>query len=70
MKQHKIAKLIQLSNIQKENLEEIAYEVSEKGGEVAITQLIRDSIQILIDNYRNEIIDRYAPIRLDSAKKE
>jgi len=64
MTQPKMAKLIHLTNIQKEKLDEIAHEISEQGGAVAITELIRDSIQILIDNYRDEIINRYTPIKL------
>lgn len=69
MKQNKIAKLIHISDIQKEKLDEIAEEVFKQGGEVNTTQLIRDSIQILIENYQNEIIKRYIPVSLKSLIK-
>lgn len=66
----KIAKLIHISPEQKEKLDEIANEVSKKDGDVAITQLIRDSIEILTENYREEIIKKYTPIKLRDLVKQ
>ncbi|KAF5046720.1 hypothetical protein DSECCO2_467870 [anaerobic digester metagenome] len=54
------AKLLNISKNEKEKLEEIKKEVSEVGGDVSLSQLIRDGIALLY-NYKKEIVERYKP---------
>lgn len=54
-------KLVQIKPEQKEALDEIQEIVNENGSHVSITRLIQDSIQIFVDNYRDEAINRYSP---------
>lgn len=57
------AKLIFISEEQKQKLLEIQNEVSEHGGDISMNQLIRDAINILIDLYKSEIVKKYEPFR-------
>ena len=59
------AKLIFISEEQKHKLLEIQNEVSELGGDISMNQLIRDAINILLDLYKNEIVKKYKPFRLE-----
>ena len=54
------AKLLNISKNEKEKLEEIKNEVSEAGGNVSLSQLLRDGIELLY-NYKKEIVERYTP---------
>ena len=54
------AKLLYMNSSQKQKLEEIKNDVSEAGGDVSSSQLIRDGIELLY-NYKGIIIDRYTP---------
>lgn len=54
------AKLLHISKSEKEKLEEIKNDVSEAGGDVSLSQLLRDGIELLY-NYKNEIVERYTP---------
>lgn len=60
------AKLIFISEEQKQKLLEIQNEVSEHGGDISMNQLIRDAINILIDLYKSEIVKKYEPFRLET----
>ena len=54
------AKLLNISKNEKQKLEEIQKEVSNTGGDVSSSQLIRDGIALLY-NYKKEIVERYKP---------
>jgi len=54
------AKLLSLSKQEREKLEEIKNEVFIAGGDVSLSQLIRDGIELLY-NYKKEIVERYTP---------
>lgn len=54
------AKLLSLSKQERDKLEEIKNEVFNAGGDVSLSQLIRDGIE-LIYNYKKEIVLRYTP---------
>ncbi len=54
------AKLLNITKKEKDKLEEIRNNVSEAGGDVSLSQLIRDGIELLY-NYKKEIIFRYSP---------
>lgn len=55
------SKLILMSNKQKEQLEKIKNEVSQRKGSVSTSQIIRDAIEILLCVYKKDIVDRYTP---------
>lgn len=61
----KEVKLIYMTTAQNEKLLEIKNEVLKANGDVAINQLVRDAIDILIHNYRSDIVNRYKPIKLE-----
>lgn len=46
---------------QYQDLVKIRDEIVEKNGYATITQLIRDAIQLMIENYSEEIIHNYMP---------
>lgn len=54
------AKLLNITKKEKEKLYEIKNEVSKAGGEVSLSQLLRDGIELLY-NYKKEIVERYTP---------
>lgn len=54
-------KLIYLRMEQKEALDEIQKSIDENGGSVSIMRLMQDSIQIFIQHYSEEAIERYSP---------
>lgn len=54
------AKLLSLSKQERDKLEEIKNEVFKAGGDVSLSQLIRDGIELLY-NYKKEIVLRYTP---------
>lgn len=54
-------KIVNLKTEQKDALNEIQQTVKENGGYVSIMRLTQDSIQIFIDHYRDEAINRYSP---------
>lgn len=53
-------KLILLTATQREKLESIKRNVEKNGGTVSANQLIRDSIQIFIENYQEAAIKKYS----------
>ena len=55
------SKLILMSSKQKEQLEKIKNEVSQRNGSVSTSQIIRDAIEILLCVYKKDIVDRYTP---------
>jgi len=54
-------KLVHMSSKQKEELEEIKNEVSQREGSVSTSQIIRDAVEILVCVYRKDIVERYTP---------
>lgn len=54
------AKLLNISKNEKEKLEKIKKEVSKAGGDVSLSQLLRDGIELLY-NYKTDIVERYTP---------
>lgn len=54
-----IRKLILLNPEQIKGLENIENEIKEKGGAISKAQLIRDSVQIFIDYFREDAINKY-----------
>lgn len=58
---YNISKLIYISNDQKQRLQEIKNEVTETGGDTSLNKLIRDSIDLLIYSYKEEIVKHYEP---------
>jgi len=60
----KNAKLIHLSMEQSAKLQEINDTVLDNGGYTNVSQLIREAIDILINNYRDAVIQKYMPIKL------
>ena len=61
---YNVAKLIYISEDQKQRLMEIKDEVSEANGDTSLNQLIRDSIDVLVYFYKDEIIERYKPRKI------
>lgn len=55
-------KLIRLNPSQIRDLEEVKIQIRSKGGNVSISQLIRDSVQIFLDYYREDAINRYSSV--------
>ncbi|MGB9936315.1 MAG: hypothetical protein ACPK7O_01205 [Methanobacterium sp.] len=53
-------KLVQLSNIQIEQLNEIQDKIKANGGYVSTAQLIRDSIQIFLNHYKKDAVNKYS----------
>lgn len=60
----KKAKLIHLSIEQSDKLQEINDTVLDNGGYTNVTQLIREAVDILINNYKDVVIQKYMPIKL------
>ena len=58
---YNISKLIYISNDQKQRLLELKNEVTETGGDTSLNQLIRDSIDLLVYSYKEEIVKHYEP---------
>lgn len=63
---YNISKLIYISDDQKHRLQEIKNEVSETGGDTSLNQLIRDSIDLLVYSYKEEIVKHYTPRSIKS----
>lgn len=61
MKQNKgkIVKLVYLDPEEKQDLDRIKEEVRQRNGRVSVNQLINDSVQLLTQNYRDQIIKKY-----------
>lgn len=55
----KIVKLVYLDPESKQDLDWIKEEIKQRNGTVSVNQLINDSIEILILNYRDQIIKEY-----------
>lgn len=53
-------KLIYIRPEQKEALDEIKNTINRNGGYVPVVRLIQDSIQIFIDHYKDDAIQRYS----------
>ena len=58
---YNISKLIYISDDQKQRLQEIKNEIAEIGGGTSLNQLIRDSIDLLVYSYKEEIVKHYTP---------
>ncbi len=54
-------KLILMTTSQRKRLEDIQKNIEKNGGQVSANQLIRDSIQIFLDHYRDKAIQNYSP---------
>lgn len=54
-------KLIRISNEQKKELENTQKTICHNGGNVSLNQLIRDSIEIFLNNCQEEAIKKYSP---------
>lgn len=65
----KEAKLLYLSTDQKQKLLKIQKEVEEAGGDTSLNQLIRDSIDVVVGFYKDEIVERYSPRTFKSLEK-
>jgi hypothetical protein len=64
----KYQKLVHLRPDHKEALDEIQERVKQNGGSVSAMRLINDSIQVFIDNHKEEAIKRYSPIYTRKSK--
>jgi hypothetical protein len=54
-------KLVRLTKAQMSELEQIKSEIKKNGGYCSANQLIRDSIQIFLKQYRDKAIQNYSP---------
>ena len=63
---YNISKLIYIDEDQKHRLQEIKNEVLETGGDISLNQLIRDSIDLLVYSYKEEIVKHYTPRSIKS----
>jgi hypothetical protein len=61
----KEAKLVHITVEQKQKLIGIQEAVSGNGGTVSVSQLIRDSIDLMVAYYHTDIVNRYVPVSLD-----
>lgn len=61
----KEAKLVHITVEQKQKLIGIQEAVSGNGGTVSVSQLIRDSIDLMVAYYHTDIVNRYMPVSLD-----
>lgn len=61
----KEAKLVHITVEQKQKLIDIQKAVSGNGGTVSVSQLIRDSIDLMVAYYHTDIVNRYVPVSLD-----
>ncbi len=66
---NKTAKLINISREQSLKLKELNDRVIETGGNTSVSQLIREAIDILINNYSDEVIRKYKPLCLNELVK-
>ena len=55
-------KLLYITEEQKKDLERVKTQVKENGGSVSVMRLMQDSIQIFLDYYQEEAIQKYSPI--------
>ena len=55
-------KLLYLTEEQVARLKEIKTQVNENGGTVSVMRLMQDSIQIFLDHYKEDAIQKYSPI--------
>lgn len=65
MDRTKVAKLIYVSEEQSKLLDELKNEIIDQGGFTTVSQLLRDSVEIMLQGYRNEILWRYSPIKIE-----
>ena len=56
-----VAKLIHISDEQKEGLMEIKNMVTETGGNTSLNELIRDAIDVAIYFHRYDIVEQHKP---------
>ncbi len=54
-------KLLYIKEEQKNSLDEIQKKIELNGGRVSTMRLMQDSIQIFLDHYQNEAIEKYSP---------
>ena len=55
-------KLLYITEEQKMDLERVKTQVKENGGTVSVMRLMQDSIQIFLDYYKEDAIQKYSPI--------
>lgn len=55
-------KLIPLRDEVSDELEEIQRQVKEHGGNISITRLMQDAIQIYVDFYQQQAVEKYSPV--------
>lgn len=55
-------KIVQLRDEVSDRLDEIKDEVTNRGGSVSITRLIRDAIEVYVRFYRDQAVEKYSPI--------
>ena len=55
-------KLLYITEEQKIDLERVKTQVKENGGTVSVMRLMQDSIQIFLDYYQEDAIQKYSPI--------
>lgn len=62
-------KLILLTSSQIERLEKIQKSVKKTGSAVSVNQLIRDSVQIFLENYGDVAVKKYSSTFYDSKEE-
>lgn len=65
MKKSKKARLIYITEEQDKRLESLKDEITDQGGFVSFNQLFRDALDIMLQIYRDEVIWRYLPIKVE-----
>ena len=58
-------KLVCLSTGQKQKIEELQQQITEAGGDASMSAIIRDSIDLAINHYHDEIREKYTPIKVN-----
>lgn len=58
------ARIFLLTEEQERLLNALRDEITDNGGYISFSQLFRDSVNILLQDYRDEIIQRYVPIKV------
>lgn len=65
MKKSKKARLIYITEEQDKRLGSLKDEITDQGGFVSFNQLFRDALDIMLQIYRDEVIWRYLPIKVE-----
>lgn len=62
-------KVIRLKNTQIKSLDETEKQIKAKGGEITTTKLIRDAVQIFLDYFKDDAIQKYSGVYKLKEKK-